>query len=169
MKRHYKVYTDGSALGRTPNYIGGWAVVANYSNTEELNSLDELSGSKYPTTNNEMELMAILKAIEFCIARKNEDALFTIYSDSAYALNSITKWLQGWKRNGWINSKKQPVKNREVFEQIDTLLNFCPVLINFEKVKGHTGDYFNERADDLAVAESTSLKAQLIEEGKINE
>lgn len=142
MSRVY--YTDGSAKGNGTNKSsGGYGVVE----VDENNILWEYQDFKSPTTNNEMELMAILKALEHI--NENEKTEFLkpiIYSDSAYCVNLINDWMYGWERNGWKRPKNQEVKNLEIIKKIFNLADIA----NIRKVAGHSGIKWNEYVDGLA-------------------
>lgn len=140
-----KFFTDGSCSGN--GYIhssGGYGVVAIDDNN---NIVWQYQDFKKPTTNNEMELMAILKALQYINDNnKNDFVKPVIYSDSAYCVNLITNWMYSWERNGWMRPKNQEVKNLEIIKQIFNLAH----LAAFEKVKGHAGIEWNEYVDKLA-------------------
>lgn len=109
----------------------------------------EISGGEKVTTNNQMELMAAIVALE-CL---KEPCEVMLYSDSAYLVNAFNQhWIEGWKKNGWKNSSKQDVKNRELWERLEKLTSTHKV--EFIKVKGHSDNEYNNRCDKLAVAES---------------
>lgn len=159
------IYTDGSALGQSPNYIGGWAAIIR----SETIGHSTLSGSQYPTTNNAMELEALLVSLKWCMEQHKEypNEKFIIYTDSQYALSSITEWMFKWALNNWRGSNKKEVKNLDIMKEFYDLLRFPLDYVSFGKVKGHSGDEFNEMADRLAVHESTQLRDKLIREGTI--
>lgn len=149
----YNIYTDGSTKGKigTEDTYGGWAfacVETGYQKAE----------GKASTTNNEMELTAIKHAIDYCFEIKKQDpsAIFNIHSDSSYSINCITKWCHAWSKNGWINSSKQEVANKEIIQYIYDKLRFASN-INFIKVAGHTGVEYNELVDKLACNEALKL------------
>ena len=132
-----KVYTDGSCLGNPGN--GGWAfVVINEKN------ISYRAGFERNTTNNQMELMAAIKAIEF-LDKYNDINLNT---DSNYVRQGITNWILNWKRNNWKTSTKKAVKNRELWERLDKL-NLSKNII-WSWVKAHNVDEFNNQVDQLA-------------------
>ena len=132
-----KVYTDGSCLGNPGN--GGWAfVVINEKN------ISYRAGFEKNTTNNQMELMAAIKAIEF-LDKYNDINLNT---DSNYVRQGITNWILNWKRNNWKTSTKKAVKNRELWERLDKL-NVSKNII-WSWVKAHNVDEFNNQVDQLA-------------------
>lgn len=134
------IYTDGACSGNPGP--GGWGAILMWNDHEK-----ELSGGEVETTNNRMEMMAVIKALE---ALKKESATVTIYTDSKYVLQGATEWLEGWKARGWKGANKKPVKNQDLWEQIDSLIQKHSV--KFIWVKGHNGDKYNERVDKLAVA-----------------
>lgn len=144
-----EIFVDGACSGNPG--AGGWGfvVVANKEAIFEQNGCGEGF-----TTNNIMELTAIREALTFAI---NTRDIFhwtgvCVYCDSAYCVNGLTQWIEGWKRNGWLTSAKQPVKNKELWQQIDALVQRFPNFITFQKVKGHANNEYNEIADRLAVA-----------------
>ena len=131
------IYTDG-ACSRNPG-PGGWGVVLRWNGTQK-----ELHGSDPQTTNNRMELMAAIQALEAL----NRPSRVTLYTDSTYVLNGITKWVAGWERNGWRTAAKKPVKNEDLWRRLVQAMNRHEV--SWMWVKGHAGDEGNERADELA-------------------
>ena len=134
------IYTDGACSGNPGP--GGWGALLMWNSHEK-----ELSGGERETTNNRMEMMAVIKGLE---ALKKDDSAVTIYTDSKYVLQGATQWLEGWKAKGWKGANKKPIKNQDLWEQIDSLIQQHSV--EFIWVKGHSGDEFNERVDKLAVA-----------------
>ena len=130
-------YTDGACSGNPGP--GGWGVWLRYGEHEK-----ELCGGELETTNQRMELQAAIEALK---ALKRPSAI-TIFTDSKYVLNGITDWIHGWKKRGWKNSKKEPVANRDLWEELDRLSQIHEV--DWQWVKGHSGDEGNERADELA-------------------
>ncbi|HTZ94465.1 MAG TPA: ribonuclease HI [Streptosporangiaceae bacterium] len=133
-----EIYTDGACSGNPGP--GGWGAVLGYGDrTKEL-----WGGEATPTTNNRMELMAAIKALEE-LTRKSTVRLHT---DSSYLRNGITGWLAAWKRNGWKTASKQPVKNEDLWRRLDSAASKHDV--QWLWVKGHAGDPGNERADLLA-------------------
>ena len=142
------VYTDGSCLGNPG--VGGWGLVARLN--VELNSeLVELSGSEAETTNNRMEIMAVIKALELTCGHDP----VVIYTDSQYVQKGITEWLAGWKRNNWRTAAKKPVKNQDLWRLLDEGVQGRSV--KFQWVKAHAGIADNERADQLAREAAESL------------
>lgn len=133
------IYTDGACKGNPGP--GGWGVVLRSGA-----QLKELSGGEVNTTNNRMEMMAVIQALQ---ALKRPCAV-TLYLDSEYVRKGITEWLVGWKARGWKTAAKQPVKNADLWQQLDVLVATGGHQIDWRWVKGHAGDPGNERADGLA-------------------
>ena len=131
------IYTDGACSGNPGK--GGWGVVILDNNNEIL-----LNGGDQLTTNNKMELTATIKALEYFETKKD----LTIYTDSKYVKDGIESWIINWKKNGWKTSTKKIVKNKELWVQLDNLINQHNV--TWKWVKGHAGFEFNEKADELA-------------------
>jgi ribonuclease HI len=131
------IHTDGACSGNPGP--GGWGAVLQYGET-----VKELKGGEALTTNNRMELTAAIEALN-ALKRKCEVELHT---DSVYVKDGLTKWIFGWKKNGWKTSDKKPVKNVELWQALDTAV--ARHVIDWRWVKGHAGDAFNERADQLA-------------------
>lgn len=140
-----EIFTDGSCLGNPGP--GGWAALMRYQGKEKL-----LSGNQTETTNNQMEMLAIIKAL--AALKKSCDV--EIYSDSKYVIDGINSWIINWKRNNWRNSKKQAVKNIELWQQMDELVSQHK--INWHWVKGHSGHRENELVDELARQEAEKLR-----------
>lgn len=134
-----EIYTDGACKGNPGP--GGWGVLLKAGDTEK-----ELFGGEAATTNNRMELMAVIQALS-ALKRPCE---VTLFLDSQYVLKGITEWLPGWKAKGWRTAGKQPVKNVELWQQLDTLVQQGGHRIDWRWVRGHNGDPGNERADALA-------------------
>jgi ribonuclease HI len=132
-----EVFTDGACSGNPGP--GGWGVLI-VKNDEFL----ELSGGDGETTNNRMEMRAVIEALK---ATANEPAI-RIYTDSQYVKNGINDWIKGWKRNGWKTAARKPVKNQDLWRALDDLLKGRKV--EWRWVKGHAGHPGNERADALA-------------------
>ena len=134
-----EIYTDGACKGNPGP--GGWGVLLKAGGTEK-----ELFGGEASTTNNRMELMAVIQALS-ALKRPCE---VTLFLDSQYVLKGITEWLPGWKAKGWRTASKQPVKNVELWQQLDDLVQGSGHRIDWRWVRGHNGDPGNERADALA-------------------
>ena len=136
------IYTDGACSGNPGP--GGWGAILSASCKSR-----ELSGGEALTTNNRMELMAVIKSLEL-LTRPCDVKL---YSDSAYVVNAFNQhWIDGWQKKGWVNSAKDPVANRDLWEQLIELTRKHKV--EFIKVKGHADNEFNNRCDELAVMQS---------------
>ena len=133
------IYTDGACSGNPGP--GGWGAILHWNNHEK-----EISGGEPETTNNRMEMMAVIKGLE---ALKKKSTV-TIYTDSKYVKQGAEEWLAGWKARGWKGANKKSVKNQDLWEQIDSLIRAHSV--SFVWVKGHAGDEMNERVDKLAIA-----------------
>jgi ribonuclease HI len=133
-----KIYIDG-ACSNNPG-IGGWGVVI----LENDNDPIFLKGGENETTNNRMELTATIKALQHF---KSSEEL-TLVTDSKYVKDGIQSWIANWKKNGWKTTSKKPVKNKELWLELDS--EIAKHNINWEWVKGHTGDTYNEKADFLA-------------------
>ncbi len=132
------LYTDGACSGNPGP--GGWGAILMYKENKK-----ELSGGKKDTTNNIMEITAVLEGLK---ALKN-DCEVEVYSDSAYVVNAFNaKWIDNWKKNGWKNSQKEEVKNKELWQELDALVQRYKV--KFNKVKGHSTNEYNNRCDELA-------------------
>lgn len=145
--KQMKIYTDGACSGNPGP--GGWGAVLLYNGNKK-----EISGAEPDTTNQRMELLAAIKALE---ALKVKDWAVTIYSDSAYVVNAVQQdWLSNWQSNGWKNSKKEAVANQDLWLRLLALLKLNQVTM--QKVKGHSGDEFNERCDELARDAIKTLK-----------
>ena len=137
---HVELYTDGACSGNPGP--GGWAFILRDTKTgKELERTD----GEPATTNNRMELQAVIEGLTVL----NRPAVVELYSDSKYVLDGLRSWLDGWKKRGWVNSKKEPVKNRELWERLDELRQVHDVRLHW--VKGHSDHPENERADALAV------------------
>lgn len=151
-----RVFTDGACSGNPGP--GGWAAIVH-----TFENMVVLKGYETNTTNNRMELMAVVEAAKK-IVEGNVDGVdaktdkIEIHSDSAYVVNAINdKWTSKWKLNGWKTTKGNDVKNKDLWEMLISLLYRCKkerISIRFVKVKGHTGDPFNEMADKIAVEQS---------------
>lgn len=135
------IYTDGACSGNPGN--GGWAAILKFGEVEK-----ELSGYEENTTNNKMELTAAIKGLKAL----KEPCEVELYSDSAYLINAFEKfWLVNWKKNGWINSSKEEVKNSDLWKELDSLNTLHK--IKWIKVKGHADNEYNNRCDKLATDE----------------
>lgn len=146
MTPRVEIFTDGACSGNPG--AGGWGVILRCRNTEK-----ELSGGEEETTNNRMELTAVIEALSALKTRCN----ISLYTDSKYVMCGITEWLANWKKNGWHTAnKKQPVKNVDLWQKLDELVQKQE--IRWVWVKGHNGHAENERCDALARGEVTKIK-----------
>ena len=137
MSGKVEIWTDGGCKGNPGP--GGWGAILKYGD-----KVKELKGGEAHTTNNRMELMAAISALE-SLKRPCEIILHT---DSQYVRQGVTGWIQNWKRNGWRTADKKPVKNEELWRRLDDAR--APHTIDWRWVKGHAGNPMNERADELA-------------------
>ena len=140
MSDKLKIYTDGACSGNPG--IGGWGAVLINANTGEEKYL---SGAENVTTNNKMELTATIESLKSI----NKPSEIELYTDSQYVKNGINIWIINWKNNGWKTANKKPVANKELWIELDTIVQFHNV--QWFWVKGHSGNYYNEIADQLAV------------------
>ncbi len=141
MKR-VDIYTDGSCSGNPGP--GGWGAILMYKGLEK-----ELSGGESHTTNNKMELTGAIRALEAL----KEPCQVTLYTDSQYLVNAINQhWLENWKKRGWKKADKSPVLNQDLWEALDSQLSRHQV--RFVWVKGHADNPYNNRCDELAVAQT---------------
>ena len=134
----YIVYTDGACSGNPGP--GGWGAVIFDENKKQIN----ISGKEIMTTNNRMELLAPIMAIK----RIKEKSEITVYTDSTYLKNGITDWIKKWEKNGWKNSSNQPIKNKDLWLELNKLSSEHKVSWNW--VEGHSNNEFNNLADKLA-------------------
>lgn len=141
------IHTDG-ACSKNPG-PGGWGVVIHFSD----GNVKELGGGIKETTNNQMELQGAIAALEFLAIQKQSTPV-DLYTDSKYVIDGITKWIKGWKKNGWQTKDNKPVKNQEFWQQLDRLNSSN---IRWHWVEGHSGDPDNERCD--AIARSYTVKS----------
>ncbi|TCT03303.1 ribonuclease HI [Aquabacter spiritensis] len=137
MSTPVEVWTDGACSGNPGP--GGWGAILRAGSHEK-----ELLGGEPHTTNNRMELMAAISALEAL----TKSCVVDLHTDSEYLRNGILKWMAGWKRNGWSTADKKPVKNQDLWERLDAALKRHEV--RWHWVKGHAGNELNERADELA-------------------
>ncbi|BDT67459.1 ribonuclease HI [Comamonadaceae bacterium OS-1] len=133
------MYTDGACKGNPGP--GGWGVLLTWGGTEK-----EMFGGELATTNNRMEMMAVIEGL----SALKQPCSITLYIDSQYVLKGMTEWLKGWKSRGWLTASKEPVKNVDLWQRLDALVNTAGHKIDWRWVKGHAGHPGNERADALA-------------------
>ena len=132
-----EIYTDGACRGNPG--VGGWGAIIHYLDTSK-----ELFGGSHETTNNQMEMQAVIEGLKAL----KEPCNITLYTDSKYVMDGITNWIHGWKQNDWMTANKKPVKNKELWQELDGLVSKHN--IEWKWVKGHAGIPGNERADELA-------------------
>tara|TARA_Y100000996_G_scaffold384752_1_gene341634 strand:+ start:67 stop:489 length:423 start_codon:yes stop_codon:yes gene_type:complete len=132
-----KIYTDGSCLGNPGN--GGWAAII-IDDEKKI----QIKGSKKNTTNNQMELLAPIKALK----KIPKGSSVQIFTDSKYVKSGITEWIHNWKKNGWKTTSKKPVKNKELWTELDLMTNNFQ--IKWSWVKGHSTDVLNNEVDLIA-------------------
>ena len=131
------IWTDGACSGNPGP--GGWGALIKYNN-----SVKKISGSEKYTTNNRMEMMAVIKALKDV----DVESKINLYTDSKYVKEGITNWIHGWKKNNWTNSNKKDVKNKDLWVELDILSQKYNITWNW--VKGHSGNIENDIADKLA-------------------
>ena len=131
------IYTDGSCQGNPGP--GGWAAILTYGHQEK-----SISGMEEDTTNNRMELRAAVEALSVL----KRSCAVDLYTDSQYLKNGMTTWIYNWRRNGWLNAEKKPIKNQDLWQSLDKLAQNHE--INWHWVKAHNGHEMNERVDILA-------------------
>ncbi|MCX4192253.1 ribonuclease HI [Methylophaga sp. OBS1] len=141
---HVEIFTDGACSGNPGP--GGWGAILRAKGTEK-----QLSGSEKLTTNNRMEMMAVIAALEAL----KRPCRVTITTDSQYVMKGMTEWLPGWKAKNWKTAAKKPVKNAELWQRLDKAI--AQHQVKWEWVRGHNGHPENERADQLAVAAREKL------------
>lgn len=141
------LFTDGACSGNPGP--GGWGVLLRYQGHEKV-----LSGGAVATTNNQMELLAVIQGLE---ALKRPITV-AIYTDSRYVMDGIQLWMPNWKRNGWMTKSRQPVKNQELWQRLDRAMTLHQ--ISWHWVKGHSGHVENERVDELARAAIPSVRRE---------
>lgn len=138
MSKEVIIYTDGACSGNPGP--GGWGTILMYKDTKK-----EISGYKENTTNNVMEITAVIEGLKLL----KESCKVQIYSDSAYVVNAFNQhWIENWIKKNWQNSKKEPVKNKELWLELYALVKQHEV--KFIKVKGHSDNEFNNKCDELA-------------------
>lgn len=140
-----EIYTDGACSGNPGP--GGWGAILRYGTHEK-----ELSGGAPETTNNRMEMTAVIEALRAL----KKPCVIALYTDSVYVKDGVTKWLAGWKAKGWKTAAKKPVKNQDLWEEIDREIGRHT--IEWHWIKGHAGHPENERADELARQEIHQYK-----------
>ena len=135
------IYTDGGCSGNPGP--GGWAYVMVLGDSI---AAEQWGGEKI-TTNNRMELLAVISALKACKEKTELSGDVTVHTDSQYVQKGITEWITKWKRNSWKTSDKKPVKNQDLWAELDALNT--EMSVNWEWVRGHAGDFYNERCDSM--------------------
>jgi ribonuclease HI len=143
-------FTDGACSGNPGP--GGWGVLLQARDGADVVKTRELQGGEADTTNNRMELMAAISALESL----SRPSTITVVTDSAYVKNGVTSWIHGWKRNGWKTADRKPVKNAELWQRLDAAQ--AQHAVTWKWIKGHAGHAENERADELARAGMAPFK-----------
>lgn len=161
-----KIYTDGSSLGNPGP--GGWGVVMIANDQLPINNKDktsgketiikELGGHEKNTTNNRMELTAVIETLKCLKSDFQHIKEIIIYADSNYVLNGVTSWIYNWEKNGWKTANKKPVLNQDLWQELIALVRNTKIKINWEKVKGHSGHVYNDRADEIATTYADKQK-----------
>lgn len=141
-----EIYSDGACSGNPGP--GGWGAILRFGEKEK-----EIFGGEADTTNNRMELLAAIEALR----QLKETCIVELYTDSSYVKDGLSKWIFGWKRNGWVTGEKKPVKNADLWQELDRLRALHKVTLHW--VKGHAGHPDNERADALARKGMAPFKA----------
>lgn len=145
MSKIVDIWTDGACSGNPGP--GGWGAVLRYGETEK-----EISGAEAATTNNRMELMAAIQAL----SALKKPAQVRLHTDSKYVMDGVTKWIHGWKKNGWKTADKKPVKNEDLWRALEAANERHTV--EWKWVKGHSDDVMNNRADELARGAIATLR-----------
>jgi len=153
MKNKIKIYTDGSARGN-PGPAGYGIVIIKDNKTKEL------GGRANHATNNQMEIKACIKALEYLKKNKINDDI-EIYSDSKYVINGIESWIENWKKNGWRTAGRKDVLNKELWQDLDKLNKEYKIKWNY--VEGHSGDIYNDRADEIATSYALNIDIDLLD------
>ncbi len=144
------IYTDGACKGNPGP--GGWGALIQYGKHEK-----EVAGGAIDTTNNRMEMQAAINALNLLI----EPCAVTLYTDSKYLIDGITKWVAGWQKNGWKNASKKPVRNSDLWHELIAAAKDHEIDWNW--VKGHDGNPGNERADQLASDAAMEISSRLVD------
>lgn len=155
------IYTDGSSRGNPGP--GGWgSVILYFSDKDKEEMVIELGGGELKTTNNRMEMTAVIESLKFIkreLLNSKSDYLIKIYTDSSYLIKGATEWLSGWKNKGWIKKDGEEIKNKDLWEELSSLIE--KLSISWKHVPGHAGVVGNERADEIACCFADSKDATL--------
>lgn len=150
MQEKTEIFTDGSSLGNPGP--GGWGVTV----VSGDQVIKEMGGFETQTTNNRMELQAVIESVKYITAKKFDNVI--IHADSAYVLGGITQWVFNWERNGWKKADKKPVLNQDLWQELLNLTREYEGKLSWAKVKGHSGHVHNERADVIATTCASQQK-----------
>lgn len=151
MKKIIEIYTDGSSLGNPGP--GGWGIVI----TSGDKAIHELGGYEKDTTNNRMELSAVIESLKYILKKYQKDSVI-IHADSTYVLGGVTTWIHNWEKNGWRTANKKPVLNKDLWQELIALVREFKGALSWQKVKGHDGHIHNERADVIATTYASNQK-----------
>ena len=158
MTKKIEIFTDGSSLGNPGR--GGWGVVIITNDELRINNdkpkVIELGGYDKNTTNNRMELQAVIEALKYVSARQGL-AEVVIHTDSAYVLGGVTTWIHNWEKNNWRTANKKPVLNKELWQELIALTRTFKGNLSWQKVKGHSGHIWNDKADELATGYASGI------------
>ncbi len=144
MNKNIQIYTDGSSLGNPGR--GGWGFVV----VENDKIIKEAGGYHKDTTNNRMELQAVIESFKYISTKQDLVSDITIFADSNYVLNGVTSWVYNWEKNGWRTANKKEVLNQDLWKELIDLYRKCHIKIIWQKVKGHSGHIYNDKADEIA-------------------
>jgi ribonuclease HI len=151
-----EVYTDGSSLGNPGP--GGYGVVIVHNGKV----VHEIGGHYQDTTNNKMELQAVIETLKYVSKSEFDKSEVVIHADSAYVLNGITSWVFNWEKNGWMTANKKPVLNKQIWQELIELVRNFKGKVLWQKVKGHSGVEHNERADVIATTYAEHKRCELV-------
>lgn len=155
------VFTDGASSGNPGP--GGWGAIIVAPKAEESLQVQELSGSDAHTTNNRMELLGSIRALETVLRRALPETCVELYTDSTYVIRGITEWIHGWKKKGWKTAEGKDVLNQDLWEALDGVLGElrrAGKKVEWKHIPGHAGIHGNERADELAVQQTKGFTPQ---------
>jgi ribonuclease HI len=145
METSQKIFTDGGCSGNPGP--GGWAYLIVIQTFQGEKIIAQDYGAERDTTNNRMELTAVLEALRALKTMDNIPGKATVYTDSQYVQKGITEWIRTWKRNSWRTSDKKPVKNKDLWVELDSLAG--EFSLNWQWIRGHAGNYYNELCDHM--------------------
>ena len=151
MIKKIEMYTDGSSIGNPGP--GGWGVVIITKDSKNI----ELGGYNKDTTNNKMELMAVIESLKY-INKNHKTDNVSIFADSNYVLSGVTSWIHNWEKNGWRTANKKEVLNKDLWQELIALVREFKSTLSWQKVKGHSGHVHNERADEIATTYAAKQK-----------